>query len=134
MDPTALETALRAHAGAVAGVLACATFGTPPPDAIRRAWRAACAEHGAPLLLDSAPGFGARDEHGRRLGTQGETEVFSFHATKPFAVGEGGVVVTGNAEIANRVSRIVNFGLDPGTRTSGVVGLNAKMSELHAAA
>ena len=133
LDPGALEAALERFDGQVAGVLACATFGTAPPTAQRDAWRDACARHGVPLLLDSAPGFGALDEHDRPLGSQGETEIFSFHATKPFAIGEGGLIVTADPDAAARIARLVNFGLEPGTRSSGEVGFNAKLSELHAA-
>jgi dTDP-4-amino-4,6-dideoxygalactose transaminase len=133
MDPEALECALAAVGDDVAGVLACSTFGTPPPPSQRAAWRSSCAGRGVPLLVDSAPGFGASDEHGIRLGAQEETEVFSFHATKPFAVGEGGLVVTRDPAVAERIERLINFGLEPGSRTSLEIGLNAKMSELHAA-
>lgn len=133
MDAGSLEAALEAFPGEVAGVLACSTFGTPPPTAQRAAWRRACERHGVPLLIDSAPGFGAVDEDGRRVGSTGDTEIFSFHATKPFAVGEGGLVVSGDPEVAARVERLINFGLDRETRTSLEIGFNAKLSELHAA-
>ncbi len=133
MDPGALAQALDRHAGAVAGVMGTSTFGTAAPPAMRAGWRRACGAQGVPLLVDSAAGFGARDEDDRPLGAQGETEVFSFHATKPFAVGEGGAVIAPDADVAHRLERLINFGLDPNTRTSTVVGLNAKMSELHAA-
>jgi dTDP-4-amino-4,6-dideoxygalactose transaminase len=134
LDPAALEEALERHGARVAGVLACSTFGAAPPDGVRRRWRSACAAAGVPLLLDSAAGFGAVDEHGRRIGALGETEVFSFHATKPFAIGEGGAVVTPDADVAERVERLINFGMEPGGRSSALVGVNAKCSELHAAA
>jgi dTDP-4-amino-4,6-dideoxygalactose transaminase len=133
MDARSLEAALEGFAGEIAGVLACATFGTAPPVEQRAAWRRACERHGVPLLVDSAPGFGGRDEQGRRLGSVGDTEIFSFHATKPFSVGEGGLVVTSDPELARRVEGLINFGLDRGTRTSSEIGFNAKMSELHAA-
>lgn len=133
LAPAALEAALEHHAGQVAGVLACATFGTAPTRAQRAAWRAACERHDVPLLVDSAPGFGALDEHGHRLGGVGDTEIFSFHATKPFAIGEGGLVLTPDPDLAARITRLVNFGLRPGTRSSDEIGFNAKLSELHAA-
>ena len=100
---------------------------------IDRAAIASVATSEAPLLLDSAPGFGALDEHAMALGTQGETEVFSFHATKPFAIGEGGAVTTPDPEVAARIGRIVSFGVEPSTRTSTEPGFNGKLSELHAA-
>ena len=133
LDPAALEHALEHHAGRVAGVLACATFGTAPTRTQREAWRAACASHEVPLLVDSAAGFGSIDEYGSRLGALGDVEVFSFHATKPFAIGEGGLITTPDAETAAEIGRLLNFGLEPGTRVSTEVGFNGKLSELHAA-
>lgn len=133
LDPDQLVDALAARPGEIAGVLACSTFGSAPPPAVRAAWRSACADHGVPLVVDSAPGFGSVDAHGVPLGAQGDTEVFSFHATKPFAIGEGGMVATADPELAERMRRIVNFGLEPGTRVSAEVGINGKLSELHAA-
>ena len=99
----------------------------------REAWRATCDAAGVPLVVDSAAAFGARDEHRRLVGSDGATHVFSFHVTKPFAVGEGGLLVTGDAEVARRAESLVNFGIDGPERTSAVAGINAKMSELHAA-
>jgi len=133
LDARALEEALERFGDRVAGVLACAAFGTAPPPEQRAAWREACERHGVPLLVDSAPGFGSVDAEGARLGAGGDTEIFSFHATKPFAIGEGGVIVTPDADLAARVTRLINFGLAPGTRTSVDIGFNGKMSELHAA-
>lgn len=133
IDNDELELQLALNQGSVAGVLACATFGTAPTNDQRAAWRSACGRHGVPLLIDSAPGFGAVDEDGRPVGGLGDTEVFSFHATKPFAIGEGGLVATSDADLAARLTRLINFGLDPGSRSSVEIGLNAKMSELHAA-
>jgi dTDP-4-amino-4,6-dideoxygalactose transaminase len=133
MDPNELDGALREYAGTVAGVLACATFGTAPPNEQRAAWRTSCESHGVPLLIDAAPGFGALDEDGRRIGGLGDTEIFSFHATKPFAIGEGGLIVPKDAELEQRIMRLMNFGLARSSRASTEIGLNAKMSELHAA-
>jgi dTDP-4-amino-4,6-dideoxygalactose transaminase len=132
LDPQQLDEALAANAGEVAGVLACATFGTAPPPQFRAAWRELAAVHDVPLVVDSAPGFGSLDLHGHPLGGLGDTEVFSFHATKPFAIGEGGMVATADPELAARMASLINFGLDA-SRISIEAGLNAKLSELHAA-
>src|SRR5204862_6418738 len=72
------------------------------------------------------------DEAGLPAGADGETHVFSFHVTKPFAVAEGGIVTAGDPVVADRLRSLINFGFDE-TRTSLVPGLNGKMSELHAA-
>jgi dTDP-4-amino-4,6-dideoxygalactose transaminase len=107
--PEALTDAL-SQRGAVGAFLACSTFGVPPPISVRRQWEATALEAGVPLLVDSAAGFGSMDEQGQRLGHQGQAEVFSFHATKPFAIGEGGLLATRDQRIASHVSRLANFG------------------------
>jgi dTDP-4-amino-4,6-dideoxygalactose transaminase len=133
LAPDALAEALARYDGCVAGVMGCSTFGTAAPASVRDRWRQLCADADMPLLIDSAAGFGGLDDDGHPLGAQGDTEVFSFHATKPFAIGEGGAVVTSDPDLAERITRLINFGIDPHTRTSATAGLNAKMSELHAA-
>jgi dTDP-4-amino-4,6-dideoxygalactose transaminase len=132
LDAGALARVLGEHGERVAGVLGCSTFGTPAPAATRAAWRRLCADAGVPLVIDSAAAFGAADDAGLPAGADGETHVFSFHVTKPFAVAEGGIVTTGDPEVADRLRSLINFGFDE-TRTSLVAGLNGKMSELHAA-
>jgi dTDP-4-amino-4,6-dideoxygalactose transaminase len=134
LDPEQLAGALRAHGGRVAAVMAASTFGTPPPAATTAAWEQLCAAAGVPLLVDSAAGFGARHGDGRWLGAQGDAEVFSFHATKPFSVGEAGLVATRDPGLRDRLRRLVNFGFDAERVVSGDIGLNAKLAELPAAA
>jgi dTDP-4-amino-4,6-dideoxygalactose transaminase len=128
--PDALELALERDT--VAAVMAASTFGTPPPDAIRARWQTAAAQAGVPVLVDSAAGFGALTGAGARLGGQGTAEVFSFHATKPFAIGEGGLLVSADADVVARVTRLANFGFEAGS-VDGDVGLNAKLAEWPAA-
>ncbi len=128
--PDALEVALERDT--VAAVLAASTFGTPPPENIRARWETAAAKAGVPVLVDSAAGFGALTGAGERLGGQGTAEVFSFHATKPFAIGEGGLLVSADADLVARVARLANFGFEAGS-VDGEVGLNAKLAEWPAA-
>lgn len=85
---------------------------------------------GVPLVVDAAAAYGGADPHGRPVGGAGVAEVFSFHATKAFAVGEGGAVLA-EPELAARVRHVLNFALADGEVTGR--GLNGKMSE-HAAA
>ena len=133
LDPDALTDALTEHGDEVAAVLACSTFGTAPGSSQVRAWQTACERASVPLLIDSAAGFGSSDEHGDLLGGNGDAEVFSFHATKPFGIGEGGAVVTRDRELARRLSAMTNFAFDEQRSIESPFGLNAKMSELHAA-
>ena len=132
LEPARLEHALAERAGSAAAVLACSTFGMPPPAGRRAAWEAAARAAGVPLIVDSAAGFGAIADDGAVLGRQGDVEVFSFHATKPFAIGEGGLVTTTDDELARRLSRLTNFGFEDGV-VDGDIGLNAKLPEWSAA-
>lgn len=132
MDPERLSAALEQRGGRVAAILACTTFGTPPPVAVATAWERAAATAAVPLVVDSAAGFGAVDAAGRPAGRLGDVEVFSFHATKPFAIGEGGLVTTADPELAARIRQLANFGFEDGVVT-GEVGTNAKLAEWPAA-
>ena len=132
LDPVALERALDARGRSVSAVLACSTFGVPPPLSNRRRWEEAARAADVSLLVDSAAGFGATGEDGEILGAQGDAEVFSFHATKPFAIGEGGLITTANEQLANRLTQLANFGFEDGVVHTDV-GLNAKLSEWSAA-
>jgi dTDP-4-amino-4,6-dideoxygalactose transaminase len=132
LDPVLVERILE-ESGDLGAVLAVSAFGTPPPEETRERWEGACRRAGVPLVVDSAAGFGAVAADQVPIGAQGDIEVVSFHATKPFAIGEGGAVFTRDHDLLERIERIVNFGFRP-DRTVGVArGLNAKMSELHAA-
>lgn len=133
LDPESLDAALKVRRGRVAGILACAPFGTAPHGTLRAQWRDIAERHKAPLLIDSSAGFGALDEDGMPLGTHGDTEVFSFDATSPFAIGEGGAVATPDPDVAARIGRVLNYGIEPATRTSTEPGFNGRLSELHAA-
>jgi dTDP-4-amino-4,6-dideoxygalactose transaminase len=132
LDPAALERALDARGTRVAAVLACSTFGVPPSQSHRRRWEESARAAGVSLLVDSAAGFGAAAEGGEILGGQGNAEVFSFHATKPFAVGEGGLVTTADEQLAARLTQLANFGFVDGVVNEDV-GLNAKLPEWSAA-
>lgn len=113
-------------------VLACSTFGAPPPQGVSAGWTAAAATLGVPLLVDSAAGFGSMSEQGRPLGGQGDAEVFSFHATKPFGIGEGGLLVSASDALISTAGRLSNFGLEDGVVTEEA-GINAKLAEWPAA-
>lgn len=132
MDPEALDRALAEHGHDVAAVLATHTFGTPPPARLQDRWAAACAAQGVPLVVDTAAAFGAVDEAGSRTGTATGTHVFSFHATKPFGVGEAGMISTRDPGLARLLDGIRQFGFAEG-RVASLPGINAKMDELHAA-
>ncbi len=131
LDPADLERALAA--GDVGAAVAVSSFGTPPPAAVREEWERACRAAAVPLVVDSAAGFGAVADDGAPIGSQGDVEVVSFHATKPFAIGEGGAVFTRDRKLHELLGRAINFGFQEDRKIGFARGLNAKMSELHAA-
>jgi dTDP-4-amino-4,6-dideoxygalactose transaminase len=110
-------------------ILLCNTFGAP---ADLEAWREIAAKLDVPVLVDSAPGLGAQYPGGKKQGQSGFVEVFSLHATKVFAVGEGGTITTDDDVLADRIRRLRNFGFD-NQRICADMGLNAKLSEMQAA-
>lgn len=132
LDPELLEAVLPEDRG-IAAVIAVSAFGTPPPAETRQRWERTCREAGVPLIVDSAAGFGAVADDGVAIGSQGDVEVVSFHATKPFAIGEGGAVFTRDKGLHERIEAAVNFGFGPSREAELLRGTNAKMSELHAA-
>lgn len=104
------------------------------PFGIARDWTkeiAVCGEHGAAVIIDNASGLGGpRTLHGNGRNI---FEVFSMHATKPFAIGEGGAIFA-NLEADTPLRAALNFGLASYQSARGPFwGLNGKMSELHAA-
>jgi dTDP-4-amino-4,6-dideoxygalactose transaminase len=86
---------------------------------------------GLKLLFDAAHAFGCGTPQ-RAVGSYGNAEVFSFHATKCVHSFEGGAIVTDDDELAERLRLMVNFGF-AGEDTVEHLGTNGKMSEASAA-
>jgi dTDP-4-amino-4,6-dideoxygalactose transaminase len=88
-------------------------------------------ERGLKLLYDASHAFGCSHK-GRLVGSFGDAEVFSFHATKFLNALEGGAVVTNDDELAARVRLMKNFGFVHYDKVIHV-GTNGKMNEMSAA-
>ena len=82
-------------------------------------------------VYDAAHGFGTQVNN-KHLSSFGDISTLSFHATKILNSGEGGAILTSNHNLARKCQAISNFGLDSGDSQDMAVGLNGKMSELHA--
>jgi dTDP-4-amino-4,6-dideoxygalactose transaminase len=67
-------------------------------------------EHGLMLLEDAAHAAGSR-LGGRHLGTLGAASAFSFFSNKNLAVGEGGMAITGDEELADRMRLLRSHGM-----------------------
>lgn len=89
------------------------------------------AKCGLKVMYDASHGFGC-SVGGRMLGSFGECEVFSFHATKFINCFEGGAVTTNNDELADKMRLMRNFGFKGFDRVE-YLGVNGKMSEVCAA-
>lgn len=109
-----------------------------------------CRSRNIVLLEDSCHAIGARyhdpdgrPPHGLMAGSIGDIGTFSFYANKNLATGEGGMLVTNRADIAEKVHMLRSHGM---TRSSwdrhhgraasydiAVPGFNYRLDELHAA-
>jgi dTDP-4-amino-4,6-dideoxygalactose transaminase len=125
LDPDAVSRAVGVRTSAI---LATHVYGTPCDveglaDVADRA--------GVKLFFDAAHAFGSL--HGdRNCGTFGDAEVFSLSPTKVLIAGEGGIVSTNDAALAERLRIGRDYG-NPGDYDCLFPGLNARMSEVHAA-
>lgn len=86
---------------------------------------------GLKIVYDAAHAFNVQ-HRGRPIGCWGDLSVFSFHATKLFHTAEGGALVGPDDARLPQVALLRNFGIVNEEEVRGV-GLNGKMSELHAA-
>lgn len=83
------------------------------------------------LLYDAAHAFGCSCG-GKMIGSFGDAEVFSFHATKFFNTFEGGAIATDDDDLAAKIRLMKNFGFAGYDRVI-YIGTNGKMSEVSAA-
>jgi dTDP-4-amino-4,6-dideoxygalactose transaminase len=125
IDPTKIERLITPRTTGIIGVhvwgRGCKT----------EAIEAIAARRNLKVMYDASHGFGCT-KGGRMLGTFGECEVFSFHATKFLNCFEGGAVVTNNDELAEKMRLMRNFGFVDFDKVV-YLGVNGKMSEIHAA-
>ena len=125
IDPDKIEALITPNTTGIVGVhvwgRACDT------DAVE----SIAAKHGLKVMYDASHGFGC-SVGGRMLGSFGECEVFSFHATKFINCFEGGVVTTNNDELADKMRLMRNFGFVDYDKVV-YLGINGKMNEVCAA-
>lgn len=134
-----------------------ASFNLDPEDAIRRAeavpnlravvvvdlfgrlcelgpLEAYCRERGLALVEDAAQSIGAVDETGARPGARTDAACFSFYPTKNLgALGDAGCVISGDPELAERMTRLRGHGEGP-PGVYETIGINSRLDELQAVA
>jgi perosamine synthetase len=129
LDPALVEQAISPRTKAI---LAVHLYGNLcDMDALQ----AIASKHGVALIEDAAEAIGSI-YHGQRAGSMGAFSAFSFHGTKTLTTGEGGMFVTNDDALYERVLNLNNHG-----RTRGQVkqfwpdmlGYKYKISNIQAA-
>jgi perosamine synthetase len=92
-------------------------------------------KYGIPVIEDAAEAIGSV-YHGKRAGSMGKFGTFSFHGTKTLTTGEGGMFVTDDVDLYEKVLTLSNHGRARGQTKQfwpDVVGFKYKMSNIQAA-
>jgi perosamine synthetase len=97
--------------------------------------RAISEKYGIPIIEDAAEAIGSV-YHGKRAGSMGTFGTFSFHGTKTLTTGEGGIFVTNDENLYERVLTLSNHGRSKFQKKqfwADEVGFKYKMSNIQAA-
>ena len=128
LDPADAAATLQELDGQAVAMTATHVYGTPcRTEALQQLADTA----GIPLVYDAAHGLGSV-RRGTPIGNFGVAEVFSLSPTKVVVGGEGGLVATHDEELARTLRLGRDYG-NPGNYDCRFAGLNARMSEVHAA-
>lgn len=125
LDPKDVASRLTERTKAIVAV----HYGGQPADLDEL--RSLADEAGAHLIEDAAQAHGAT-YRGRPVGGFGTAAMFSFTPTKNITTGEGGVVTTDDAAVAERIRLLRNHGQTSLYRHE-LVGFNWRMTEMQAA-
>lgn len=127
MDPEHVRLALTEHTKAIMPVH---LYGHPcDMDPLLDIARA----RGLFIVEDCAEALGARYK-GRLVGTMGDVGCFSFFSNKIITTGEGGMVLTRNQKLAERMALYRDHGMTPARRYwHPVAGFNYRMTNMQAA-
>ena len=126
LDPEAFEAAISPRTRAVMPVHLYGQTADMNPI------REIAARHGITVVEDAAQAHGA-EYQGRRAGSLGELGCFSFYPTKNLgALGEGGLVTTGNDALAERLRLLRDWGQQE-KYEHGSQGFNARMDAFQGA-
>lgn len=124
IDPALLEAAITPRTRAIVPVH---LYGQPSD---MTAIGEIAGRHGLAVIEDACQAAGA-SWRGRKAGSFG-TGAFSFYATKNMTTGEGGMVTTGDAALAEKLRLLRNQGEEVRYRTD-ILGANYRMTEIAAA-
>lgn len=127
MDP---EAAAQAVSSRTRAIIAVHLYGH---SADMAPLRAVADAHGLLLFEDAAEAHGAR-YHGQVVGAIGDAATFSFYGNKVITTGEGGMIVTNNRQLNDRIRFLRDHAMDPQRRYwHPEVGYNYRMTNIQAA-
>ena len=128
IDPRSVKAAITARTKAIIGV---DLYGSM---ADWSEMRQIADRHSLLLIEDAAEALGS-EYGGKKAGALGDTGVFSFHGSKTLTTGEGGMFVTNDDHLHQRVMTLRDHGRPPGDKLflNAEVGFKYKMSALQAA-
>jgi dTDP-4-amino-4,6-dideoxygalactose transaminase len=130
MDPNRLEDAIRGfHGRGLKAIVPVHLYGHP---ADMSAILEIANRHNLRVVEDCAQSHGATFR-GKKTGTLGHLAAFSFYPTKNLgALGDAGMVVTGDPELAGKVRLLREYGWEE-RYVSKFPGLNSRLDEIQAA-
>jgi perosamine synthetase len=115
IDPASVESRITPRTRAIVAV----DYAGQPCD--YDALRSIADRHRLLLIDDACHALGGA-YRGRPVGTLGDLNTFSFHPVKPITTGEGGMITTGDRELASRMRTFRNHGITSDHRQREQVG------------
>jgi perosamine synthetase len=90
-------------------------------------------DHNLYVVEDAAEAHGA-EYKGKKVGSFGDISCFSFYGNKIITTGEGGMCLTNDEELAEKMRILRDHGMNPNRRYwYNIVGFNYRMTNLQAA-
>jgi dTDP-4-amino-4,6-dideoxygalactose transaminase len=132
IDPAGLDAGLAAAAAAglaPRALIAVDLFGQPADYATLEVF---CSRHGLTLLCDAAQSFGA-SHCGRPVGSIGALTTTSFFPAKPLGCyGDGGAILTDDADHAERLRSLHVHGRGSDKYDNVRIGMNSRLDTIQA--
>ncbi len=136
IDPTGVERAITKHTKAILAV----DFAGQAAD--YDALQTIADSHRLALVADACHALGGT-EKGRSVGSLADMSTFSFHAVKPVATGEGGMITTDDRHMAEQMRRFRNHGINSDHRERhdagswfyemNILGFNYRLTDIQCA-
>ncbi len=128
IDATKIEAAITAKTKAI---MVVHVFGRPSP---MREIREIADKYKLKIIEDACESIGAESEN-ERVGNLGDCGVFAFYPNKQITTGEGGIIITDDAEIARQSKMLRNQGRDAESEwfEHTALGYNYRLSDINCA-